>query len=145
MSLPRYTTFVDGEVLFAADLEGEFDNIVNGGEDLAWPATKNKDLDGNSLILDSAAVSLLRVSVANTFQYVNQGVIQFQVDGTTSTPLVGVSVVAGASGTDPIIQPINEANHGINIVTNGTGVFQVDGDPLGTHTDSVLGAEVFGR
>lgn len=54
MAVSRVKTWI-AEILFASDLNAEIDNILNNGEDLAWPATKAKDLDGNELILDSDA------------------------------------------------------------------------------------------
>lgn len=41
------------EVLTFGDLNAEFANIYTNGEDLAWPATKAKDLDGQELTLSS--------------------------------------------------------------------------------------------
>ena len=145
MSVSRFYTWVDGEVLFQTHLNAEFDNILSNGESLAWPATASKNLAGQTIIMDAAGVSLFRVSVANTLQYVNQTKIHFQVDSTTTTPVTGVSIVAGAAATAPIIQPINEAGLGLNMVMGTGGKFQIDGKPYATHTDAVLGAEVFGR
>lgn len=54
MSVARVKNWIV-EILTASDLNAEFNNILNNGEDLGWPATKAKDLDGNELILDSDA------------------------------------------------------------------------------------------
>ena len=53
MAISPYKTWSSGEVLTAADLNSSFSQITNNGEDLAWPATKAKDFNGQSLILDS--------------------------------------------------------------------------------------------
>lgn len=52
MSVSRVKTW-GVEVLTHSDLNTEFNNILTNGEDLGWPATKAKDLDGNELVLDS--------------------------------------------------------------------------------------------
>lgn len=48
-----FKTFASGEVLTASDLNASFAKIVDNGEDLGWPATKAKDLNGFELILDA--------------------------------------------------------------------------------------------
>jgi len=53
MALSALKTWIGGEVLTASDQNSEFSNIYSNGEDLAWPATKAKDFDGNELILDA--------------------------------------------------------------------------------------------
>jgi hypothetical protein len=52
MSVSRIKTWIV-ETLTASDLNAEFNNILNNGEDLGWPATKAKDLNGQELILDA--------------------------------------------------------------------------------------------
>ncbi len=53
MAVTAVKTWVAGEILTASDLNGEFANIYDNGQDLAWPATKEKDFDGQKLILDA--------------------------------------------------------------------------------------------
>ena len=50
MSLARVTTWQIGDVLTAADLNAEFNNILNNPGSLISPATANFDLDGKTLI-----------------------------------------------------------------------------------------------
>ena len=45
MAVSRVKTWVSDETLTASDLNAEFNNILNNGEDLAWPATKAKAID----------------------------------------------------------------------------------------------------
>jgi len=52
MAVSRIKTWIV-ETLTASDLNAEFDNVLSNGEDLGWPATKAKDLDGQELILDA--------------------------------------------------------------------------------------------
>lgn len=53
MAVSANKTWSAGEVLTASDLNDEFANIYSQGEDLGWPATKAKDLNGQELILDA--------------------------------------------------------------------------------------------
>ncbi len=55
MAISRVKTWIAGEVLTASDLNSEFNNILNNGVDLVFPATKAVDLNGNELILDADA------------------------------------------------------------------------------------------
>jgi hypothetical protein len=55
MAVSRLKVWVSDEQLDASDQNAEFNNILNNGEDLGWPATKAKDLDGQELILDADA------------------------------------------------------------------------------------------
>jgi len=65
------------ETLTASDLNAEFNNILNNGEDLAWPATKAKDLNGFELILDADADTSI---TADTDDQIN-----FRIGGTDRT------------------------------------------------------------
>jgi hypothetical protein len=53
MAVTPFKTFSAGEVLTAADLNSSFLQITDNGEDLGWPATKAKDLNGQELVLDA--------------------------------------------------------------------------------------------
>ncbi|HDZ38953.1 MAG TPA: hypothetical protein ENH62_11805 [Marinobacter sp.] len=70
-------TWIAGEVLSASDLNAEFNSILNNGEDLAWPATKAKDLDGQELILDSDGDTSITASTDD--------LIDFKIGGTDRT------------------------------------------------------------
>ncbi|MFN3075385.1 MAG: hypothetical protein ABT940_00615 [Alphaproteobacteria bacterium] len=50
MSLSRVKTWTLGDVLSAADLNAEFNNILDNAASLISPATANLDLDGYTLI-----------------------------------------------------------------------------------------------
>ena len=65
------------EVLTASDLNAEFNNILNNGEDLGWPATTAKDLNGQELILDADADTSITASTDD--------VIDFRIGGTDRT------------------------------------------------------------
>ena len=65
------------ETLTASDLNAEFNNVLNNGEDLGWPATKAKDLNGQELILDSDADTSITASTDD--------LIDFRIGGTDRT------------------------------------------------------------
>ncbi|KKL80560.1 hypothetical protein LCGC14_2003540 [marine sediment metagenome] len=98
MAISRLKTWIAGEVLSASDLNGEFNNIVNNGEDLGWPATKSKDLDGQSLLLDSDADSHFTADTDDRLDLALAGVDLFRWNGTVATPVNGLDWVASATG-----------------------------------------------
>jgi hypothetical protein len=62
MAVSRAKNWAALEVLTADDLNAEFNNILNNGEDLGWPATQSKDLDGQTLIFDADGDSSVSAS-----------------------------------------------------------------------------------
>ena len=104
MAISRLKTWIAGEVLSASDLNGEFNNIVNNGEDLGWPATKSKDLDGQSLLLDSDADSHFTADTDDRLDLALAGVDLFRWDGTVATPVNGIDFIARATGSPASIQ-----------------------------------------
>ena len=146
MAIIRQKTWLDGEVLFAADLNTEFDEWVNNQESIGWPATSSRDFNAQSLILDDDQDTLIKASSDDVFEVVSKTVSVFQVDASAVTPdpVNGVSITAGQTTVDPIIAGIGEANVGINVVPKGSGTFGVDGVVFSTHTDAIFAYEVFG-
>ncbi len=55
MAVSRSKTWSAGEALTASDLNAEFNNILNNGDYIGWPATRAKDMDAFELILDGDA------------------------------------------------------------------------------------------
>ena len=53
MALSRVKNWIANEVLTAAALNAEFNNILNNGQDVAFPSTKAVDFNGQELQLDS--------------------------------------------------------------------------------------------
>jgi len=145
MSISRVKTFVDGEVLFAADLEAEFDNWTTNQETIGWPATTSRAMAGNSLKLDADDTTLIKASVDDIVQIVSNGTITFQVDGTVASAVNGIGLIAGATTVDPIISSIGAGSDiGINMVPKGDGTFGVDGVVYSTHTSALLAYRMFG-
>ncbi len=73
MALARIKNWIV-ETLTASDLNAEFNNILNNGEDLAWPATKAKDLDGQELIFDADGDTSLTASTDDLLDFKIGGV-----------------------------------------------------------------------
>lgn len=69
MAVSPFKTFSAGEVLTAADLNSSFTQITDNGEDLGWPATKAKDLDGQELILDADADTSIHASTDDELDF----------------------------------------------------------------------------
>ena len=59
MAISRVKTWVAAEVLTAADLNAEFNNILNNPVDLWSPAAKGVDFDGQALTMDAAAATTI--------------------------------------------------------------------------------------
>ena len=103
MAVSRVKTWI-AEILTAADLNAEFNNILNNGEDLAWPATKAKDLNGNEVIFDADADSSLTVDTDDRLDIRLSGTDLFRFDGTATTPVNGIDFIARATGSPASIQ-----------------------------------------
>ena len=77
MAVSRIKTWVSLETLTAADQNAEFNNILSNGEDLAYPATKAKDFNGQELILDADADTSITADTDDR--------IDFKIGGTDRT------------------------------------------------------------
>lgn len=77
MAVSQFKTYISGEVLTASDLNSSLTTITNNGEDLAWPATKFKDLNGQEFILSGDGNDSI---TADT-----NGQIDFKIGGTDIT------------------------------------------------------------
>lgn len=143
MALSRYTTFTDGEVLFAADLEGEFDNIV-GSSQVGWPATENRSMGGFSLILDSDGDTYIAATSDDIVTVVSQSNAAFRVDGSVAIPVNGVKVTASATTVAPKITAIGETHVDLDLGAKGSGEVSVDGVAYATTTKALLAYRVFG-
>lgn len=116
MAQPRSKVWVSGEVLTAADLNGEFNNIVLNGEDVPFPATKAKDFDGQELVLDADGDSSITVDTDDRLDFKLGGVDLFRMNGTTASSVNGIDFVGSATGTPAIIRANGtDANVGLNV------------------------------
>ena len=139
MAITPFKTFAAAEILTAADLNSSFSKITNNGEDLAWPATKAKDLDGQVLILDADGDTSItsdtddRIDFAcNSFDVVRMNTVTSAVNGLDST--------ASATGTAVLLAPYgSDSNIDLNIAPKGTGNFLVKGvNTFRGHLDGLI-------
>lgn len=123
MPVSKFKTWTSGEVLTASDLNSSFDQVFNNGEDLGWPATKAKDLDGFELTLDSDGDSGIVADTDDRTDIKLSGVDLFRFDGTTTSPVNGLDFIAAATGSDPYVVPQgSDSNINMVLVPKGTGV-----------------------
>lgn len=101
----NFAGFAAGGVLHETSLEGEFNNIYNNGEDLAWPATKAKDLDGQGLIIDADGDTVLR-SVADdeVGLFLNSSQQVLRIFATAATAKNGFEIAITNSGQSPFMR-----------------------------------------
>ena len=138
MAVSRVKTWADGDVLTAAELNAEFNNIIQGGVSLISPLLSGEslDLDGKSLILDAGGSSSLSAGVANgQVDIALLGVNSiFKFDGTTSSSLNGITFTTGATTVAPAISVSGETNVDLNLVPRGTGTVQIAGSDIAKHS-----------
>ena len=77
MAVSVFKTFSPGEILTASDLNSSLTQITGNGEDLGWPATKAKDLNGFELIFDADADTSITADTDDR--------IDFRIGGTDRT------------------------------------------------------------
>lgn len=143
-SLTRVKTWVS-EVLFAADLNAEFDNLINNGISLVFPADATLDFNGQKLILDSDADSSIQVTVDDRLDMALKAVTLFRFDGTAVGVQDGLDFTAGAAGTVSIDAVGVSGAISINLVPKGTGTVQVGGESIADRRTNGLAVQVFGR
>lgn len=91
MAVSRSKTWIAAEVLTASDLNAEFNNILDNGEDLGWPATKAKDLNGQRLIFDADADSYIEATTDDEIGVFTGGTERFRI--TDSVPIVALNLI----------------------------------------------------
>ncbi len=96
MALPRITTWVAGQVLTAAALNAEFDNIINNPTLLVQPWVGPFDLNGNTFIWDQDGDTSMDAAVDDTIDISIAGADDFRITANTFTALSGSSVVVEA-------------------------------------------------
>lgn len=80
MAISRLKTWIAGEVLTAADLNAEFNNILNNPVDLWSPAGKAADMNGYELILDADGDTSLTADTDDRIDVRVNGVDEFVLD-----------------------------------------------------------------
>ena len=105
MAVTQFKTYIAGEVLTASDLNSSLTRITDNGEDLAWPATKAKDLNGQELILDADGDTGILADTDDRIDFRIQNVDLFRFDGSVSSVVNGLDFTASISGGAVVIQP----------------------------------------
>ncbi len=89
---------------------------------MGWPATKSKDLDGQSLLLDSDADSHFTADTDDRLDLALAGTDLFRWDGTVTTPVNGLDWIASATGGAVQAKATGtDTNISIDLVPKGTG------------------------
>lgn len=127
MAVGRLKTWIT-EVLTKDDLNGEFDNILSNGEDLGWPATKAKDMNGQELILDGNGNTSITADTDDRIDFRLGGADLFQMDGTVVTPINGLNFIASATLLPvQIVAFGTDSNISIDLTPKGTGGVNING------------------
>ncbi len=122
MAVTVFKTFSAGEVLTASDLNSSLTKITDNGEDLGWPATKAKDLDGKELTLDSDGDSGLVSTTDDRADFKLGGTVLFRFDGTTASSVNGIDFKASTANNDVIITPFgSDTNIDLDLQPKGGG------------------------
>ena len=144
MSVSRIKVWISGEILTASALNSEVSNILDNGEDLGWPATKTKDMDGQELILDSDGDTSITGDIDDRIDFRLSGSDLFRLDGTVATPVNGLDWIASAAGNAVQVKAVgSDSNISINLVPKGNGRVQEDGVNIGNRASRLAGSTLF--
>ncbi len=111
-AVSRLKTWSAAETLSASDLNSEFNNIVQNGEDLGWPATKAKDMDGQSIQLDGDQDTHITADTDDRIDFSLGGFDGVRFDGTTASSVNGFDIATQSTGVAPEIKSRGESNIG---------------------------------
>jgi hypothetical protein len=114
-AVSRLKTWASGETLTASDLNAEFNNVLNNGEDLGWPATKAKDMDAKQILLDGDQDTHVQANTDDRIDFAVGGFDGLRIDGTTASSVNGFDLQTQSTGVAPQIEARGEANIGIEI------------------------------
>lgn len=122
MAISRYKTFVDGQALSAADLNGIQDAVVNNDQNVGNPRTAPFDLDGQRLIISGDGNTSLISSSAGKIDFRLNSADLFDLDGTTAASVNGFSVITAATAGSPRLQAKgSDTNIAAVLASKGTG------------------------
>ena len=125
MALSRVKTW-STEDLTPADINAEFDNIINNEFTIGWPADRARSLNGFALILDNGGNSNLRAGTDNIAVLTLNSFAAMTFTG-TGTPVNGADWSFGATTVDCKLTAQGETNTGIDLIPKGTGGIKTDG------------------
>jgi hypothetical protein len=136
VALSNYKTFVAGEVLTAADMNGLQSHFTGNALTLISPLTGALDANGQEIILDADADSSITVDTDDRLDIRLQGQDLFRFDGTTASSVNGATFGAAATGNPvSITAQGSDTNIGVSIIGKGTGSILLDASPSGTGVD----------
>lgn len=122
MAVAKYKTWLEGEVLSAADLNASFDQVFNNQQSFGTPRTAAWDMDGQELILDGDADTSITADTDDLIDFRLQGQDLVKFDGTTATAVNGLTVLAAATTNAVQVKTHgSDTNIGLTLVTKGTG------------------------
>ena len=158
MSITVYKTFSAGEILTASDLNASFSQIVDNGEDLAWPATQSRDFNGVELILDANADSSITADTDDQIDFrlggsdlmrmlVTSSMGEFRVIGNDAGAGVGPFIVLDRASASPAASDVlgQIVFRGRDSGTNETAYAQIQAnivDPTDSSEDGSLDFKV---
>lgn len=116
MAISPFKTFSAGEVLTASDLNSSFTQITNNGEDLGWPATKAKDLNGQELIMDADGDTSFTADTDDQIDVKIAGADDFQW-----LPNIYRAIAGSVFETDTINETTSDAGVTVDGVLNKDG------------------------
>jgi hypothetical protein len=130
MSVSRVKQWVADEELSAADLNAEFNNILNNGTDVAFPATKNIDLGGFAAVNAVAGSTLASLPVIGSL--INNSFTYYTTAGTQPTYTItpAPAITAYAAGQEFLLK-IHSANSSGAATLNVSGLGAKDIKTLG--------------
>ena len=135
MAISPFKTFSSGEILTASDLNSSFTQITDNGEDLGWPATKAKDLDGQKLVLDSDGDTSITADTDDQIDFEAGGSDLLSLDATSLALASGTVLDAEVAATGSTTARTLAARHADvrNVADFGA---TADGDGAGGGTDN---------
>jgi hypothetical protein len=139
MAVSVFKTFSAGEVLTASDLNSSLTQITSNGEDLGWPATKTKDLDGNKLILDADADTSITADTDDQIDFEIAGADDFRMTANTFSILSGSTLALDAGAAITFGSGVALDMNGEKIVLDADGDTSITAD-----SDDVIDIEIGG-
>ncbi len=133
MAVSVFKTFSAGEILTASDLNSSLTQITGNGEDLGWPATKLKDLDGFELVLDGDGDSSWTADSDDIIHGRLQGVDLAIFNGATASAVNGMQWTFAAAGSNvALLTQGSDTNIHLDVQPKGSGQLLADGDSVMT-------------
>jgi len=128
MALSRIKTWAAGEILTAADLNAEYNNILNNALSLFSPLTGNLDADGNEIILDDDGDSSITADSDDRIDLRLGGTDIFRFR-TVASAVNGLDFYGSATGNQPYIRSVGtDSNFGFDLRdSNGNEIAIFDG------------------